>query len=177
MNKVAGWLFQLTLLSTLGFGAAGAASCPGDIDGDNRVTVDELVQAVNGALTGCPAAVNLAQAYDGDAAGIRNLCADPGDNGSFTFQEATVRVDEQHGSQFSGALTGKDNEGEPVSIHLDGSVDAQGFVNGTVWDDEGEISGSVRGLLAGDGLALTASVFETADSCWVAFSVLAERRR
>ncbi|HVM96635.1 MAG TPA: hypothetical protein VMT89_09615 [Candidatus Acidoferrales bacterium] len=34
-----------------------AQSCPGDLNGDNEVTIDELITAVNASLNGCPAAV------------------------------------------------------------------------------------------------------------------------
>jgi hypothetical protein len=34
-------------------GAAPVVSCPGDIDGDEMVTINELITAVNSALTGC----------------------------------------------------------------------------------------------------------------------------
>jgi hypothetical protein len=37
---------------------AGAAPCPGDLNGDEMVTVDELVIAVTAALNGCPPADN-----------------------------------------------------------------------------------------------------------------------
>ena len=34
-------------------GAAPVVSCPGDIDGDEMVTINELITAVNSAITGC----------------------------------------------------------------------------------------------------------------------------
>jgi hypothetical protein len=37
-------------------GAVGAQPCPGDIDGDNSVTVDEILTSVNSALDGCSSA-------------------------------------------------------------------------------------------------------------------------
>jgi hypothetical protein len=50
MNK----LHIAALLAALSLAATGAqAQCLGDCDGDNEVTVDEIVGAVNRALTGC----------------------------------------------------------------------------------------------------------------------------
>lgn len=40
-------------LSVIGVRVADAQACPGDVNGDGQVTVDELVRAVNSALYGC----------------------------------------------------------------------------------------------------------------------------
>ena len=42
-----------TLLMLLVLAAPALGQCPGDVNGDRRVTVAELVQAVNAALDGC----------------------------------------------------------------------------------------------------------------------------
>jgi len=48
-------LLVSTLLLTGGvFGAYAASSCPGDLNNDGEVTVDEIVRAVGAALDGCP---------------------------------------------------------------------------------------------------------------------------
>lgn len=44
--------------------AAQCSSCDGDLNGDDRVTIDELVKAVNSALTGC--GDNVTCTSDGD---------------------------------------------------------------------------------------------------------------
>lgn len=49
---------NVTLLVALLFGrpvAAPAQTCPGDLNGDHEVTIDEVITAVNAALNGCPA--------------------------------------------------------------------------------------------------------------------------
>ncbi|HVN83268.1 MAG TPA: DUF1566 domain-containing protein [Candidatus Binatia bacterium] len=45
-------LGTVSLALSIAVGAADAG-CPGDVDGNNMVTVDELVRAVNSALNGC----------------------------------------------------------------------------------------------------------------------------
>ena len=55
------------LLVLLRPGSSQAASCPGDFNGDNQVTIDEILAAVDAALTDCsPAAVNCAGDLNGD---------------------------------------------------------------------------------------------------------------
>lgn len=50
------------LLSTV----ASAQSCPGDLNGDQQVTIDELVRGVNAALSGCDGAPPCAGDLNGD---------------------------------------------------------------------------------------------------------------
>lgn len=49
------WITVLTLLTGLSAGVRStlAQQCPGDLNGDNTVTVDEIITAVNAALYGC----------------------------------------------------------------------------------------------------------------------------
>ncbi len=49
------WITVLTLLTGLiaGVRSTLAQQCPGDLNGDNMVTVDEIIAAVNAALSGC----------------------------------------------------------------------------------------------------------------------------
>lgn len=51
-----------TLLLLLVLAAPALGQCPGDVNGDRRVTVAELVQAVNAALSGCDEATPSATA-------------------------------------------------------------------------------------------------------------------
>lgn len=47
----------LTLLGVLGMARVTSAQpCPGDLNGDNEVTIDEVIVAINSALNGCTAA-------------------------------------------------------------------------------------------------------------------------
>ena len=120
-------LLSLVLLCTAGPGPSRADSCPGDLEGDNQVTVDELLQAVTRALNGCPPAIVLGGPFDGEGMAIRSQCLNPADNDSFSLPQVTVHVDEQIDSRFLGRLTGKDDEGEELDgIFLEGSVDADG---------------------------------------------------
>ncbi len=49
-------LFTIALLGILGTGRlANAQQCPGDLNGDNEVTIDEVIVAINSALNGCSA--------------------------------------------------------------------------------------------------------------------------
>ena len=50
-----GWTVAVVLLAglTAGVRSAVAQQCPGDLNGDNVVTVDEIIAAVNAALSGC----------------------------------------------------------------------------------------------------------------------------
>jgi hypothetical protein len=170
-------LLSLVLLCTAGPGPSRADSCPGDLEGDNQVTVDELLQAVTRALNGCPPAIVLGGPFDGEGMAIRSQCLNPADNDSFSLPQVTVHVDEQIDSRFLGRLTGKDDEGEELDgIFLEGSVDADGVVRGRIFDDEGDIDGQIRGNLSGNGLALAVDIVETDNVCRVAATLLTERR-
>jgi hypothetical protein len=170
-------LLSLALLCTAGTSSSRADSCPGDLDGDNQVTVDELLQSVNGALNGCPPPIVLGGPFDGEGMAIRSQCQDSADNDSFALPEVTVHFDEQIDSRFLGRLTGEDEEGEELDgIFLEGSVDADGVLRGRIFDDEGEIEGKIRGNISGDGLALAVDIVETDNVCRVAATLLTERR-
>ena len=40
--------------NTRSFNSSSSSTCPGDINGDGTVTIDEILSAVNSALNGCP---------------------------------------------------------------------------------------------------------------------------
>ncbi|HVO24806.1 MAG TPA: DUF1566 domain-containing protein [Candidatus Margulisiibacteriota bacterium] len=48
------------LVATLAVRTAVAQPCPGDLNCDQRVTIDEILTAVNAALSGCPASASCA---------------------------------------------------------------------------------------------------------------------
>ena len=171
--------FLLVPLASIALvGTARADSCPGDLDGDNQVTVDEILIGVTRALNGCPAPIVLAGPYDGQGMAIRSECQDPAENDSFSLPEVTVHFDQQVGSRFLGRLTGEDDEGEELDgIFLEGSVDADGALRGRIYDDEGDIDGKIRGNISGDGLALALDIHETENVCRVAATLLGERRQ
>src|SRR5262249_23218932 len=53
----------LLCVGVLAMPAAGALpACPGDLNGDGKTTVDEIVAAVDAALTGCSAAPSIVSA-------------------------------------------------------------------------------------------------------------------
>ncbi len=153
-----------------------AQSCPGDFDGDNQVTVDELLQSVDRALLGCPAPLVLGGPFDGGGVASRTACADPNDVDAILLEDMTITVLQQQGGRFTARLDAFDQEGHDVSLNLAGSIDAAGFVRGTVHDDAGEVSGSMTGGLAGEGLSLAFLLVEPLRSCSVAGAVLGVRR-
>lgn len=56
-GNAAGWqvvLFACSMGAFVWSSAAPAQPCPGDLNGDGRVTVDEILVSVNHALNGCP---------------------------------------------------------------------------------------------------------------------------
>ncbi|MBI3786261.1 MAG: hypothetical protein HY270_22970 [Deltaproteobacteria bacterium] len=54
MQRTDLWFLPLFVAMFVAF-AVKAQVCPGDLNGDHEVTIDELVTAVNAALNGCPA--------------------------------------------------------------------------------------------------------------------------
>jgi hypothetical protein len=174
--KHSSWFWILLPLTVAAGSPAAGQSCPGDFDGDNQVTVDELLQSVDRALVGCPSVILLGGPFDGGGVAARTACADPRDNGAILLEELTVTVTEQTDSRFSGRVDAVDEEGDDLSLNIDGSVDADGLIRGTVDDDEGEVTGTVHGGIAGDGLSLALLIFEPERSCSVAGSLLAVRR-
>jgi len=170
------WIWIVLSLAVAAGSPAAGQSCPGDFDGDNQVTVDELLQSVDRALVGCPAAIPLGGPFDGGGVVARTACANPRDNGAFLIEDLTITVTKQEGSRFSGRLDFFDEEGEDVSLDIDGSVDAGGLIRGAISDDEGEVAGTIHGGIVGDGLSLALLMFEPERSCSVAGALLAVRR-
>ncbi len=55
MKRIAHWLLALVVTGMwLVVGTVADAKCLGDFDGDNEVTISELITAVNSSLGGCP---------------------------------------------------------------------------------------------------------------------------
>jgi hypothetical protein len=48
-------IVDLAVQFTPPFRVVARSECPGDLDGNQQVTIDEVITAVNSALTGCPA--------------------------------------------------------------------------------------------------------------------------
>ena len=107
------------------------ARCDGDLDGNNRVTVAELITAVRSALAGCETPLSILGRYEGR--GFESLmgCMDPGDDGTSELQEITLEVSEQNGSLYDGTLSLVTAKGAALSLEIEGSVDSEGFTQGS----------------------------------------------
>jgi hypothetical protein len=55
---------------------ARAAPCPGDLNGDNAVTINEIITAVNAALSGCAAPTQAGNTCPGDLNGDNRVTVD-----------------------------------------------------------------------------------------------------
>lgn len=167
-----------TLVVVLSAAAPVAAqSCPGDFDGDNQVTVDELLRSVDRALLGCPPPVALDGPFDGQGVVARTACADPGENDAFVLDDLTITFTRQEGSTFEGRLDAVDGTGEDVSLQIAGSVDGDGLVRGSLHDEDGDVSGTIHGGISGDGLSLAVVAKEPNSQCSISASLLTVRRR
>ena len=106
------------------------AQCEGDIDGDNQVTINELIRAVNNALSGCDPPVSILGVYEGPGYEIHTGCIKPGDEGTFVHPKITADIDEQTGALYTGTLTLRRAGGEPLVQTIEGSVDSAGVTHG-----------------------------------------------
>lgn len=165
------------LLTAILINPIAAQSCPGDLDGDNQVTVDELLQSVNRALVGCPPPLELGGPFDGEGFVVRTACADPDENDDFVLDDLTITFTRQQGSTFEGRVDAVDSGGEDVSLRISGSVDGQGLVRGVIDDEDGEVTGTILGGISGDGLSLAVTATEPNAMCSISASLLTTRRR
>lgn len=100
-------------------------TCSGDRNGNNEVTVDEIIAAVNNALTGCAPAAAIIGTYQGSGQEISSgEC--PGTTGTpRNVSDVVVEVSGQSGSTFNGILSGRRPEGM-FSLQIAGTIDASG---------------------------------------------------
>lgn len=133
------------------------AQCEGDIDGNNDVTVDELVTAVGNALSGCEAPVSILGLYEGQGLEIRMGCANPADDGTFEVPEISFEVVQQTGSLYGGTLALVDPGRGPLSIDISGTVDSEGVTEGTGFITVFPAA-QFTGLLVGDILTISVQV-------------------
>jgi hypothetical protein len=141
------------------------ARCEGDIDGNNRVTVDELVRAVNNALSGCESPVSILGRYQGPGFETRMGCMNPGDEGTVAVQEITVEITGQDGSLYEGTLSLVQPGGAPLSFEIDGAVDSEGITEGMAFfSGVPDPVGQFTGRLVGDILTISARLVGTCES-------------
>jgi len=136
------------------------AQCKGDIDGDNSVTVDEIITAVTSALSGCAAPLSIVGLYSGQGVEVRQGCTDPLDNGTVEVSDITFEVRGQTGSSFEATLSLVD-EGQPLVFEIEGAVDSDGLTRGVVYvPGQPFAAGDITGRLVGDILSLSARLFD-----------------
>lgn len=152
--------FVTTIGATLALASLQAeAQCEGDIDGNNDVTVDELVTAVGNALSGCEEPVSILGLYEGQGLEIRMGCMNPADDGTFEVSEISFEATQQAGSLYEGTLALVDPGRGPLSLEISGSVDSEGVTEGA-----GSLTGipfpaaHFTGRLVGDVLTISVQV-------------------
>lgn len=139
-------------------GSEPPAGCQGDIDGNNEVTIDELLAIVNNALDGCQAPASITGEYEGRAyESLSGQCS--GQTGVLQIlPDVTLEVSSQSGSGFVGSYTGHTSDGAAFTIEARGTVDATGKLTTgilTAGATAGRpFSGSFAGRVEGDTLAL-----------------------
>jgi hypothetical protein len=158
MNWKRGMLVTI-LGSTLVLGSAQAgAQCEGDIDGNNQVTVDELVTAVGNALSNCPSPMSILGLYQGPGLETLMGCMDPGDDGTFQLSGITFEVSQQDGSLYEGTLSLTTGE-EPLSLEIQGTVDSAGATEGMAFFSGVPVpAGDFTGRLVGDVLTIAVRI-------------------
>jgi len=135
------------------------AQCEGDFDGDNRVSVNELIKAVGNALSGCEPAVSILGVFEGP--GLETLlgCTDPGDDGTFEIANIAFEVTEQTGSLYEATLSLTDARGQPLSLEVKGTVDSQGVTEGAAFLQGIPVpAGLFTGRVVGDILAVSVKI-------------------
>jgi hypothetical protein len=135
------------------------ALCEGDINGDNRVAISELITAVNNALSGCEEPLSIVGLYEGQGFEVRAGCRDVGQNGTFEVSGISVDITQQEGSLYEGTLNLIQPGGEPLALALEGTVNDDGFTRG-----QGFLAGvpvpaaQFNGGLVGDTLVISVAI-------------------
>ncbi len=155
---------QLTLVPviaailTIGSSQVGAR-CEGDVDGNNAVAINELVTAVNNALSGCADPLSMVGEYEGQGFEIRTGCTNPEANGTFEVTGIMLDVDEQTGSLYEGSLSLIQPGGAPLMLALEGTIDDEGFTRGAGFLPGVPVPAArFQGRLLGDTLAIAVQV-------------------
>jgi hypothetical protein len=128
--------------------AAGQAqSCPGDFNGDHRVTVDDILMSVNKALNDCPSSWLLGH-YSGLGWEDFTACTDPADNSRDFYQPAVFEISAQDGESFSGTLSATNGKGNIGTAAISGTVTGTRAISGQGTSPTG--SAMFTGVLGGD---------------------------
>jgi hypothetical protein len=150
--------------------AQAGAQCEGDFDGNNQVTVDELITAVGNSLSGCAPPVSILGVYEGPGAEILMGCMDPGDDGTLEIPLITLEVTQQNGSLYEATLSLTVPGEEPLSFDIEGTVDSEGVTQGMAFFPGPFPAGQFTGRLVGDILTISVRVEEqTCESAAASF--------
>lgn len=125
----------------LAWGGFASAQCPGDINGDRQVTVDEVVTAVDNALNGCTGTNGrfsgkwIGSFVSGAVPQAGGLYLQLADDGSrLTGDVAIEGSDCLSGGLFTGTVSGNNFSGSlragGIRVDLDGTRSSAG-INGT----------------------------------------------
>jgi hypothetical protein len=147
--------------------AAGQAqSCPGDFNGDHRVTVDEILMSVNNALNDCPQTW-LAGKYSGQGWDKYTCLGSPATSGESFYQPVVLEISTQDGGSFSGTITVTDQSGKTSQSTITGVVSGTREISGQYTaTDPHNPSGTFTGTAAGDTVTvLTVKISETIGNC------------
>lgn len=143
--------------------------CHGDIDGNNAVSIDEIIRVVNTALAGCRRPVLPDGTYEGAGHEILSETCGGTPSDLQDVEAVEVRLFPYPEAGFRGTLSGRGARGE-FSLDLVGTVDARGnFTTGIAIGDG--VTGSFTGRVVEKDLVLS---YVTNDgACRVVGSVVA----
>ena len=148
-------------------------TCAGDLDGDNRVVVTEILVTVNNALGSCLPPLLIIGTYAGEGQQIlQGQCGDS-TGVAIPVSDALVQIVSQSESRFSGLYRGRTRE-KDFSVEIRGTVNGAGdFTTGTMTSPQGSpvnLTGTFSGHVVARSLILSYSARE--GDCIVTGSVV-----
>jgi hypothetical protein len=132
--------------------------CLGDFNGDNQVTIDEILTSVNNALNGCSAPLAIGGSYEGQGQEILSGGCSDQTGVPQTLQNITLAVASQNGSTFAGSYRGHTSGGASFTIEVHGTVDAAGTLTTGTLSAEATtgraFTGTFTGRVVGNAIVL-----------------------
>jgi hypothetical protein len=116
--------FALGVMVILATRSVLAQSCPGDLDGDNQVTINEIITAINAALDGCSDASRFIDNGNGTVTDMQThlVWEKKSDDGSIHDQNNT----------YTWSITGTEPDGLAFTVFL-ATLNGQAFAAHTDW--------------------------------------------